>query len=53
MRLECEILMKSRPVNLLARSAPENSSGVFGKAAQTLVRPWALILGGRLYGANI
>ena len=26
---------------------------VFRKAAQSLVRPWALILGGRLYGAKI
>jgi len=25
----------------------------FQKAAQSLVRPWALILGGRLYGAKI
>jgi len=29
------------------------STGVFRKAAQSLVRPWALILRGRLYGANI
>jgi len=28
-------------------------TGVFRKADQSLVRPWALILGGRLYGANI
>jgi len=28
-------------------------TGVFRKASQSLVRPWALILGGRLYGANI
>ena len=28
-------------------------TGVFRKSAQSLVRPWALILGGRLYGANI
>jgi len=27
--------------------------GVFRKSAQSLVRPWALIFGGRLYGANI
>jgi len=27
--------------------------GVFRKAAQSLVRPWALILGGCLYGVNI
>ena len=31
----------------------KQSTGVFRKAAQCLVRPWALILGGRLYGANI
>jgi len=29
------------------------TTGVFWKAAQSLVRPWALILGGRLYGAKI
>jgi len=28
-------------------------TGVFRKAAQSLVRPWTLILGGRLYGAKI
>jgi len=27
--------------------------GVFRKAAQSLIRPWALILGGRLDGTNI
>ena len=30
-----------------------NTTGVFRKATQSLVRPWALILGGRLCGANI
>jgi len=29
------------------------STGVFRKSSQSLVRPWALILGGRIYGANI
>jgi len=29
------------------------NTGVFRKAAQSLVCRWALILGGRLYGANI
>jgi len=28
-------------------------TGVFRKAAQFLVHPWALILGGRLYGVKI
>jgi len=28
-------------------------TGVFQKTAQPLVWPWALILGGRLYGAKI
>jgi len=28
-------------------------TGVFRKAAQSLVRLWALVLGGRLYGAKI
>jgi len=28
-------------------------TAIFRKAAQSLVRPWALILRGRLYGANI
>ena len=28
-------------------------TGVFRKSTQSLVRPWVLILGGRLYGANI
>jgi len=28
-------------------------TGVFRNAAQSLDRPWALILGGRLYGAMI
>jgi len=28
-------------------------TGVFWKAAQSSVRPWALILGGHLYGAKI
>jgi len=28
-------------------------TGVFRKATQSLVHPWALILGGRLYGAKI
>jgi len=28
----------------------KSDTGVFRKAAQSLVRPWALILGGRLYG---
>ena len=31
----------------------QSDTGVFRKAAQSLVRPWALILGGRLYGAKI
>jgi len=30
-----------------------NTTGVFRKAARSLVRPWALILDGRIYGANI
>jgi len=29
------------------------NTGVFRKPAQSLIHPWALILGGRLYGANI
>ena len=36
-----------------AKQASSRSTGVFRKAAQSLVRPWALILGGRSYGANI
>ena len=31
----------------------EDITGFFRKASQSLVRPWALILGGRLYGANV
>ena len=34
------------------RAAFDNT-GVFRKAAHSLVCPWALILGGRLYGAKI
>jgi len=32
---------------------PAGCTGVFRKAAQSLVRPWVLIFGGRLYGAKI
>jgi len=38
---------------LIVCPLPNSSTGVFQKATLSLVRPWALILGGHLYDANI
>ena len=44
------MLHKSKPSNWVL---VKDNTGVFRKSAQSLVRPWELISGGRLYGANI
>ena len=38
---------------LSSKFSRKHGTGVFRKAAQSLVRPWALILGGCFYGAKI
>ena len=51
-----ELLQCSRAtciINVSLRETSRMHTGVFRRAAQSLVRPWALILGGRLYGASI
>jgi len=51
-----ELLQCSRAtciINVSLRETSRMHTGVFRRAAQSLVRPWALILGWRLYGASI
>jgi len=45
--------VKRKEPQQTTRDIPERRTGVFRKAAQALVRPCALILGERLYGAKI
>ena len=54
--LECPrslcLLLPSTQKRWIARNF-WNPTGIFGKAAQSLVHPWVLILAGNLYGAKI